>query len=311
MNSERAIVERVRMSDVPSHSGMNRRQFLNVSLAVAGGLAVLAPRRAWSEADRKEARWAFLSDTHIAADPEDNYRGFYPYRNFEKAVGQLAADLPDGIVITGDLARLTGQMGDYENLHKLLMPVLGKRPTCLALGNHDDRAVFLDVFEDRAGQAQPIKDKHVVAVEAGPVRFLLLDSLYATNKTPGFLGKAQRSWLQRYLAQSDDKPVILFFHHTLGDGDGDLLDVMWLFDLVKPIRKVKAVVYGHSHEYKTSELDGIHLINIPATAYTFNDKEPAGWIEARLTADGGEFLLHALAGNTQLDGRIEGVRWRS
>jgi 3',5'-cyclic AMP phosphodiesterase CpdA len=202
-------------------------------------------------------------------------------------------------------------MGDYENFHKLLLPVLGKRPVYLALGNHDNRAVFLDVFEDRPGQAQPVKDKHVVTAEAGPVRFILLDSLVATNQTPGLLGKAQRSWLQRYLRESDDKPVILFFHHALTDEDGDLLDVMWLFEIVKPVKKVKAIVYGHSHEYKSAELEGIHLINLPATAYAFTDKEPVGWIEARLTAEGGEFILHTVGGNTQRDGRIEGLRWRS
>ncbi len=299
------------MSDGVHHRTITRRRFLNVSLAAAGGLIALTPRRACADANGKEARWAFLSDTHIAADVENNYRGFYPYRNLDKIVGQIAADLPEGVVVTGDLARLTGQMGDYENLRKLLMPLLGRRPMYLALGNHDDRAVFFDVFEDRPGKAQPIRDKHVVTVEAGPVRFVLLDSLYATNKTPGFLGKAQRSWLQRYLAQSDDKPVILFFHHTLGDADGDLFDVLWLFDLVKPIRKVKAIVYGHSHEYKSSEIDGIHLINLPATGYNFTDQEPLGWVEARLTGAGGEFILHAVAGNTQIDGRVEGLRWRS
>ena len=105
--------------------------------------------------------------------------------------------------------------------------------------------------------------------------------------------------------------MILFFHHTLGDDDGDLLDVMWLFDLVKPVRKVKAIVYGHSHEYRSAELEGIHLINLPATAYNFNDDQPLGWVQARFTTDGGEFTLRAIAGNTRLDGRIEGFRWRS
>lgn len=299
------------MSDGLSHIAMSRRRFLNVSLAAAGGLVALTPRGVALAGDPKQARWAFLSDTHISMDPEDNYRGFYPSRNFEKVVGQLAADLPDGVVITGDLVRLTGQMGDYENFQKLLMPVLDQRPTYLAMGNHDSRAVFLDVFEDRVGQIQPVKDKHVVTAEAGPVRFILLDSLVATNQTPGMLGKAQRTWLQSYLQSCDDKPAILFFHHSLGDSDGDLLDVLWLFELIKPIKKVKAIVYGHSHEYKTSELDGIHLINLPSTAYNFEDKEPLGWIEAKLTADGGEFVLHAIAGNTQQDGRIEGLRWRS
>jgi len=299
------------MSDGIIRATISRRQFLNVSLAAAGGIIALTPRRIRAAADRKEVRWAFLSDTHIAADIENNYRGFYPYRNLEKVVAQIGADLPEGVVITGDLARLTGQMGDYENLRRLLMPLLGQRPMYLALGNHDDRAVFFDVFEDRPGQAQTIRDKHVVTVETGPVRLVLLDSLYATNTTPGLLGKAQRTWLGQYLQTSDDKPVILFFHHTLGDGDGDLLDVLWLFELIKPIRKVKAVVYGHSHEYKSSELDGIHLINLPATGYNFADNEPLGWIEARLTDTSGEFALHAVAGNTRIDGRVEGFRWRS
>ncbi|MBP7050731.1 MAG: metallophosphoesterase [Phycisphaerae bacterium] len=299
------------MSDAFHNHGMTRRRFLNVSLAAAGGIIAMNPRWSRAAADPSQTRWAFLSDTHIAADPENNYRGFYPCRNLEKIVSQLGADLPEGVVVTGDLARLTGQMGDYENLRTLLMPLVGKRPMYLALGNHDDRAVFLDVFEDRPGQAQPVQDKHVVTVEAGPVRFILLDSLLATNKTPGLLGKAQRTWLGQYLANSDDKPVILFFHHTLDDGDGDLFDVLWLFDLIKPVRKVKAIVYGHSHEYRSSERDGIQLINLPSTAYNFGDNEPLGWIEAKLTAQGGEFTLHAVAGNTQPDGRVEGFTWRA
>lgn len=299
------------MSDGVTRSTMTRRRFFNVSLAAAGGIVALTPLRSPADTARGRGHWAFLSDTHIAADPENNYRGFYPYRNLQKAVEQIAADLPDGVVITGDLARLTGQMGDYENLRRLLKPLVGKRPMYLALGNHDDRAVFLDVFEDRPGQEQAINGKHVVTVDAGPVQFVLLDTLFATDQTMGLLGKAQRNWLQRYLRTGDDKPVILFFHHTLGDGDGDLLDVLWLFDLVKPIRKVKAIVYGHSHEYKSAELEGIHLINLPATGYNFGNDQPVGWIEARLTAEEGEFLLHALGGNTQLDGRIEGLRWRS
>jgi 3',5'-cyclic-AMP phosphodiesterase len=298
------------MFDGVNHRQMTRRRFLDVSLAAAGGVLALTPRRGLPDSDRKHARWVFLADTHIAADPENNFRGSYPYRNLENAVARIAADLPDGAVITGDLARLNGQLGDYENLRKLLMPLLVRRPVCLTLGNHDDRPVFFRVFQDRPGQAQPVRDKHVVTVDAGPVRFALLDSLFLVDKTPGLLGKAQRTWLGRYLQESD-KPVILFFHHTLGDGDGDLLDTRWLFDLIAPVRQVKAIVYGHSHRYRSSEFEGIHLINLPALGYNFNDDQPIGWIEARLTAEGGEFRLHALAGNTQIHGRIEGLRWRS
>jgi hypothetical protein len=97
----------------------------------------------------------------------------------------------------------------------------------------------------------------------------------------------------------------------LGDDDGDLLDVPRLFSTIKPIRKVKAIVYGHSHEYKFSEFEGIHLINLPAVGYNFSDAEPVGWVEANLTAKGGDFTLHAIAGSMNKDRSVTKLTWRT
>jgi 3',5'-cyclic AMP phosphodiesterase CpdA len=303
---------------------VTRRRFLGASLAAAGGVIALRPRWGAAQAEKKEdsipeesragarsARWAFLSDTHIAVDPENHYRGSYPYRNLQKAFAQIAADLPEGVVVTGDVARLTGQIGDYENFKKLLLPTVGKRPVYLALGNHDNRRNFLDTFENPAGQKQAIKNKHVLTVDAGPARFVLLDSLFLTNETSGLLGKAQRTWLQHYLETCDDKPVLLFFHHSLRDEDGELLDAPRLLGLIKPLTKVKALVYGHSHEYAFSDYAGIHLINLPAVGYNFTDAEPLGWVEVQLARDGGAFVLHAVGGNGRMDGAVQDLRWRS
>jgi len=312
------------MSQSIECNGITRRRFLNVSLAAAGGVVALTPRWSAAQDAKKEdagpggsrsanqfTRWAFLSDTHIAGDPEDNYRGFYPYRNLQKVFTQIASDLPEGLVVTGDIARLTGQMEDYENFKKLLLPLVGRPPIYVALGNHDDRDHFLDVFESPAGRRQAVKGKHIVTVDAGPVHFILLDSLFSTNQTMGLLGKAQRTWLQRYLPTCDDKPVILFFHHSLRDDDGDLQDLPRLFDIIKPMAKVKAIVYGHSHEYGFSDFEGIHLINLPAVAFNFGDDQPVGWVEARLGHEGGEFVLHTVGGNNDQDGRAKQLRWRS
>jgi Icc protein len=305
-------------------NGITRRRFLNASLAAVGGVVALTPRWSAAQGEEKEhaktggsrsanqfTRWAFLSDTHIAGDSEDKYRGFFPYRNLQKTFTQIAADLPEGLVVTGDVARLTGQMEDYENFKKLLLPLVGQRPIYMALGNHDDRDHFLDVFENPVGHRQAVKGKYIVTVDAGPVRFILLDSLFSTNQTMGLLGKAQRTWLQRYLPTCDDKPVILFFHHSLRDDDGDLQDLPRLFDIIRPVPKVKAIVYGHSHEYGFSDFEGIHLINLPAVAFNFGDEQPVGWVEARLGREGGEFVLHAIGGNNDQDGRVRQLRWRS
>ena len=99
-----------------------------------------------------------------------------------------------------------------------------------------------------------------------------------------------------YLQTNDDKPTLLFFHHTLSDGDGDLLDVPRLFEIVKAAPAVKGLVFGHSHVYSFTERDGVHLINLPASGYNFNDAQPVGWVEAQLTANGAEFRLHAVGG---------------
>ncbi len=292
-----------------SDNRMNRREILKAGLAFAG-VAVVGSCRTRPEPATRDAPWAFLSDTHIPADPENNYEGFYPYRNLEKSLHQVAFSRPKGVVVTGDLARLTGQVGDYENLKKLLTPVADERPIYLAMGNHDNRVNFARVFDKPAGDRQPIKDKHVLVVDAGPVRFLILDSLMQTNLTGGLLGKAQRTWLETCLRTPGDRPTILFLHHTFGDGDGDLLDAPRLFDLVRPVKDVKAIVYGHSHDYGYSKFERIHLINLPSTAYTFGKDQPVGWVEARLTAKGGDFILHATGANTQIDGQTTTLRWR-
>ncbi|MBI1791200.1 MAG: metallophosphoesterase [Acidobacteria bacterium] len=259
----------------------------------------------------KPMRWALLSDTHIPADPANEYRGFRPAGNLKKIVPEVLASKPEGALICGDLARLEGLAPDYEALKSLLQPVLEKMPVAMALGNHDDRKNFLGAFGAQQQGVQPVSGKHVAIVEAAALRMVLLDSLIQPNSTPGLLGKAQRAWLAGYLQSSSDLPTLLFVHHTLDDSDGALLDVPRLFDIVRPHRKVKAILYGHSHRYHYDTLDGIHLINLPAVGYNFNDREPVGWVDSLLTEKGGQFTLRAFGGHREQDGQTVSLRWRS
>ena len=89
---------------------------------------------------------------HIPEDVSNNYRGFFPYKNLETIVPQVVSCAPDAVAITGDLARLTGQIGDYQNLKKLLTPLSEKAPVYVSLGNHDHRENFFGVFEKLPGK---------------------------------------------------------------------------------------------------------------------------------------------------------------
>jgi Icc protein len=291
---------------------MNRRTFIQTGLAAFGTLITLNSgcSTGLMKKPEQQTHLAFLADTHIPEDVENNYRGFYPYQNLQKVVPEIISASPDEVLIAGDLARLTGQPGDYANLKKLIEPVAEKTPVFMGLGNHDNRENFLKAFEETPGEKPAVKDKYITIIEKTPVHLIMLDSLFYTNKAPGLLGKAQRQWLESYLKESDETPTILCFHHTLSDGDGDLLDVPRLFSMIAPIRKVKAIVYGHSHVYGYSEFDGIHLINLPAVGYNFSDSDPVGWVDAHIGSRGGDFMLHAIAGNMDKDGSVTKLTWR-
>ena len=290
---------------------VSRRHFLSLGMAVAGGVVAMGPRRSKAEnaKDRKDiTRWAFISDTHIAADPDNHFRGFYPHQNLRKATAQITSNLPDGVVITGDLSRSNGGTQAYEHLKSMLTPLAEKRPIYMGVGNHDNRGDFLQAFESTDTSGEAVKDKHIVTAMAGPVRMIVLDSLLYTNVFGGMIGKTQRTWLDTYLRVCDDTPTLLFLHHT---PRADLLDARRLFEIITPIKKVKAVVFGHSHKYEFRDSDGIQLINLPACGYNFTGAQPVGWVEARLTSQGGEFVLHAVGGNARRDGRTTMVRWRA
>ncbi len=253
---------------------------------------------------------ALLADTHVAADPANEYRKFRPAENLKRVVAEVLEAGPQAVVVDGDVARLTGELEDYEAIKGLLEPLARQCPIYLGLGNHDNRENFLEVFTAPSEAAQKVTDKHVLVFERPFLRVMVLDSLLYVNKVAGLLGKAQREWLDQYLAGADGRPTVLIVHHTLGDRDGDLLDVEALFRIIQPYAKVKAIFYGHSHEYSYRRHRDIHLINLPAVGYNFSDKEPVGWVDGRFTAEGVELTLRATGGNREKDGQTTSLRWR-
>ena len=293
---------------------MTRRSFIGNSVKVIGACALVsqASDSVWAAPPSQETlRLAFLSDTHVAADPKFENRKFFPAENLKVAVSQTIAARPQAVFHTGDVARVTGEVEDYQAVKNLLGPLSEQCPTYVGLGNHDNRENFLKVFTPASEARQKVTERLVLVVEYPALRVILLDSILYVNRVAGLLGKAQRTWLDQYLASCDTRPTVLLVHHTLGDQDGELLDVEALYRIVQPYRKVKAIIYGHSHEYAFGEHHGIHLVNLPAVGYNFGDKAPVGWVDARFSPEGVELTLRAFGGNRDSDGKTTSLAWRS
>jgi 3',5'-cyclic-AMP phosphodiesterase len=287
---------------------IGRRGFIQCAALTAAGLAIRgAGLRAAEGAGG--LRVALLSDTHIPADAEGQYRGFHPVRNLEAVIPGVIKARPEFAILCGDAARLTGELGDYEALKRLLSPLAEQVPVYIGLGNHDNRANFFTVFDQVPEGRQEVAGKHVSVIERPEVRLIVLDSLLYVDRVAGLLGKAQRQWLADYLERVDDRPTVLFVHHTLGDGDGDLLDVDRLFAMLRRQPKVKAMFYGHSHVWGIKESEGLQLVNLPAIGYNFRDEDPVGWVEAEFTASGVGLTLRAIAGNRGQDGKHQFLAW--
>ena len=296
-----------------------RREFLSraaAGLLVAGGAGrVLSDAfGASSPADeRGDTRvWALLADTHIPALLMERNRDFHMASNLVKTVTDVLSESPALALVNGDLARVDGRAGDYASFLDLVEPLrLAGVPLHATLGNHDDRSNFRTAVAGAGLAPASVTEKHMGAVDAGSATWILLDSLERVNSTPGHLGKDQIDWLARELDREKDKPACLFLHHNPEKTDIGLKDTEELLRAIRPRRRVKAVFFGHTHTWKRWEDEGIHMVNLPATAYAFSEGEPTGWVLARARPDGIEIELKAIGAAHADHGKKFELRWRS
>jgi hypothetical protein len=298
----------------PSFLGrLSRRDFL-AGLAL-GGMAVTAgcSTRAGSHGN-PDGWYAWLADPHIAADPAAELRDEVMARNLRAVVADIlnGDDAPHGVFIDGDLAFHNGQPGDYRTLLGVTEPLRQERiPIHLALGNHDDRTHFRESMGPNADTSARVAEKHVGVVEGPGIRMLMLDSLQRPNVTGGRLGDHQLAWLTAELDDHPAVPTIIFVHHNLNaEWASALLDTCELLAVLRPRRQAKAVVFGHTHVWNAREIDGIHMINLPAVGYRFLPKQPLGWCVFRPMPGGGELELRCIGGDQRQHGRRIALAWR-
>lgn len=298
----------------------NRRTLLKTGLAAATGALVPGRYGQSLQASTAGQSWvAFVSDTHIAADPGTMARENNMARNLGIVVSEILAEKtsPEAVLIDGDLALGDGQKGDYRTILSLLKPLTDRGiPIHLALGNHDNRDNFREVLASseqlKSGKIVALESHHTTDVTIAGIRFIVLDSLQRPNYTPGALGEAQRAWLRQALTQQPELPTVIFVHHDPSlEMKRSLEDTPQLYEIIVPKSQVKALVFGHTHVWNPGQQhEGIRLINIPAVAYNFTPVQPQGWSKFVPLQGGATLTLNTLDKNHSANGRPVLLNWR-
>jgi 3',5'-cyclic-AMP phosphodiesterase len=302
---------------VPIHlPPLDRRRFLAGSLAAGAGL--LLPRRLAAERQPDANSFLLLADTHVTEHRDEERRGVKPSIEFEEAVRAMLAlgTRPAGAIFAGDCAFLRGTPGDYAMLRSLLAPLRrAGMPIHLALGNHDHREHLLAAFPDAKSSlaSGAPADNFVSVLETPHANWFLLDSLDKTGSPKGLLGKSQLAWLAKALDARPQRPAIILAHHNpdpLVNLHG-LTDTAALFGVLAPRKQVKAYFFGHTHQWGFDRLMDIHLVNLPPTAWLFDQSQPRGFVVAELRRGGATLVLHAIDRKHAKHGEKIELEWRT
>jgi 3',5'-cyclic AMP phosphodiesterase CpdA len=325
---------------------ISRRQFLAGS--VAAGVGMLAGGRLLEARSQTAApnpvptsprllaqpiatsfdqnRLALLSDTHINADPGRTFWGTNMAANLRQVCREVLGlgGLPAAVLINGDLAHLKGRAGDYAAAVSLLEPLRDAGLWIhVAMGNHDSREHFRAALgtneptsSSSPSSASLASERLVTLLEFPHANVLMLDSLNVTNAARGMLGTGQLTWLANTLDARRDKPALVFVHHhpelRFSVKPSGISDTAALLGVLSSRRQAKALFYGHTHKWShTRTPDGLHLVNLPATAYTLSPGQPNGWVDANLESGGAALQLHSINPAHPLSGQRVRLAWRA
>lgn len=303
---------------MPLHlTHLRRRDFLLAGTAGAAGL-VMAPL-ARADAAVEANRVVLLSDTHIPDSPDVSARGVNMTDNLRQVVASIVgqSQQPAGVIINGDCAYLKGLPADYANFATCVAPLVDAAiPLHLTMGNHDDRGPLYDALSSQRPETPLVDSKHVSVLQMPHANFFLLDSLHQVNVVTGMLGDEQLAWLAESLTRMSDKPAVLISHHhpqfeppAEGRPWGGIMDTDRLMGVVGQHRHVKAMIFGHTHNWSLRRHGDLQLINLPPVAYVFNDSHPNGWVDAQVRPDGLDLTLHTLQPDDERNGSTVSVDW--
>ena len=202
-----------------------------------------------------------ISDLHISLRFHRAGNGKSTPQNLLKSIISLANTLnpkPSFIIFSGDLA----DKGDTES-YECLRSIISKStiPNLLALGNHDNRSNFRNVF-----YKNPSNDPFFYASEHEGINVIVLDTSQP-GKVSGSICDEQFNFLEESLSSIKDVRKILVLHHPPWLDKGGLpwttLDEKTSCRLGKLLdgKGISGILCGHIHLNQFTNWNNIPLIS--------------------------------------------------
>ena len=211
---------------------------------------------------------AQITDLHVTTekDPLNQRRNEERLRQVMKAIHSLRPR-PVAIIASGDLVD-RGEHEEYLELKRLMDE--SDIPIYYALGNHDGRKAFLDVFSGPGAQTDENGFLQYY-VDFGPMRMIVCDTL--EGETHGEYDEARCAWLKATLDLAPDRPTAIILHHPpipsgiqWMDPDPSSPWILRLAECVRGREQVKIMMCGHIHRAFNGLFAGRMVAAAPATS---------------------------------------------
>jgi Icc protein len=232
-----------------------------------------------------------FTDPHLYGSETETLRGIATLPALKAALAdaqQCSLWPPDVVLVTGDLVQddPRGYTHIREMFGSLGMPIL-----CIP-GNHDDPAAMRRELRSDPFTVNGFAD-------FGHWRIVLLDS-YLAGSASGRLSEKTLAQLDEALKSAPTRHCLVTLHHHPVAMSSRWLDRVGLenaaefWDLIDRHHNVRAVVWGHVHQYYEGLRKNVRLLATPSTCAQFVphaeefavDRRPPAYRTFELRSDG-------------------------
>ncbi len=210
---------------------------------------------------------AQISDTHIAGWGKKTFGVAPMAENLARCVEHVNAlqPRPDVVLVTGDISN-NGRREEMERAASILRRL--QPPFYVIPGNHDDRALLVEVFGPEACPTESTRFVNYV-IEGYPLRLVTVDSV-VPGAAGGEICPERAAWLDARLSEDQDRPTIVFMHHPplrfgVPETDIDGFEGReWFWQVLRRHPQVERVLAGHIHLAALAHRDGVVVSTAPS-----------------------------------------------